>query len=180
MSYNYKNFHITLSSAGNEHLNRLNSASHFTIQLPHTVCLPPVSTYYEIGISNLILPAKYYNVTNDSNRIIVKKSRPKKDPQTFVIDSYESGQIFQIPSVSDPMTHREVARYVTSKISPEYREHFELKFVPPELDSIDEESGARFHFQIKNKAIVVLDKRDATFWQQLGVSSDRIARNLTQ
>src|SRR5579859_5530687 len=125
MSYNYKNFHITLSSAGNEHLNRLNSASHFTIQLPHTVCLPPVSTYYEIGISNLILPARYFNVTKDSNRILVKKAKPKKDAPTFNVESYDVGQIFQIPAIFDHMPHREVARYINSKITLPYRDFFE-------------------------------------------------------
>jgi hypothetical protein len=180
MSHNGKNQHITLSSAGNAHLRRSNTASNFTIQLPHTVNLPPVSTYYEVGIVNLLLPARFFNVTPDSNTILVKKSKSSKQdpPQTYSVNSYEVGNVFQIPALLDHMSHREFARYFSTKITGGYGKDFEIRFV---LNASDDptEPKAELLFEIKNKSMIKLDEKDRAFWELLGVPRDRIGLNLT-
>jgi len=78
MSSTSRNRYITISSAGNPSLVRKNTASNFTIQLPQTVTLPPTSTHYEVAITNLILPGRFFNITSDSNTILIKKSKMGK------------------------------------------------------------------------------------------------------
>jgi hypothetical protein len=173
--YNTRVKWITLSSAGNKLLQRSNTASSFTIQLPHTVSLPPVSTYYEIGITNLILPARFYNVTNTSNKIIIKKSKTSRKsnvPDSYSIDSYDLPQLVQIPHLLDHISHNQFVKHVNVNVPALYTTDFEMQYVKTD-------ASAKLHFLIKNQAIVTFSESDRAFWEALGVPSGKIGQNLT-
>jgi hypothetical protein len=174
-------FYLTLASGASMDLYPDNHASKFTNKFAEVIHLPPVNNYWEVGVANAILPAKYYNVTNDSKRISIRFEKTGTRVEEVPVYNYLKPVYITVGGTRDPdneddnpTTIKRLIKRINAKVPTELQRDFAIKY---------SETTNIISVQIVNQMIVRFYSSPTDFdvyHRSLKFPKDKIGRDLTE